>query len=46
MKINIYETYYQFFVLPYIGITHNKSLNSNYEIFFGWLKYEIVLSFK
>jgi|694.fasta_scaffold00850_23 hypothetical protein len=46
MKFKVYETSYQLFVLPYIGVTYDKTLNGHYELFFGWLKYEAVITIK
>ena len=46
MKFNIYTAVGQLHLLPYIGITYSKYLNGNYELFFGWLKHEIVITIK
>lgn len=45
MKFNTSEIYGQMYILPFLAITHDKNLNGNYEIFFGWLKWEVIISF-
>lgn len=45
MKLLINKIYGQAYLLPYLAITHNKNLNGNYEVFIGWLKWELVLAF-
>ena len=44
MKIGIYKTSYQFAITPNIRITYSKDLNGEYELIFGWLNLELVLS--
>ena len=46
MKISKHTTFGQFYVLPYIAITHDPTLNGEYELIFGWLGVGISLSFK
>lgn len=45
MKLELNTTESQLYVLPYIKITHDKWLNGNYELIFGWLKWDMTLSF-
>ena len=44
MKIGIYKTSYQFAITPNIRVTYSKDLNGEYELIFGWLHLELVLS--
>ena len=46
MKISKHTTFCQFYVLPYIEITYDKTLNGEYEFIVGWLSVGISLSFK
>lgn len=39
------SVYAQVYLLPYLKITHSRHLNGDYEIIFGWLKWEIVIGF-
>ena len=45
MKISISRFYGQFYIIPFLAVTHSKRLNGDYEVFIGWLKWEIVISF-
>jgi hypothetical protein len=44
MKLTIYKTSWQLTVTPYIKVTHSRTLNGDYELIIGWLKYEISVS--
>ncbi len=46
MKIRIHKISYQIYLLPFVKVTHDKMLNSNYELIIGWLKMGISLSYK
>lgn len=45
MKIEINKVLYQLYFLPYIKVTYNKILNGNYELIFGWVNRELVITF-
>jgi hypothetical protein len=45
MKISTSSIYGQVYLLPFLAITHDKNLNGNYELYFGWLKWEIIITF-
>jgi len=45
MKISTSRFYGQFYITPFLAITYNKNLNGNYEVFIGWFKWELVISF-
>lgn len=44
MKIFTSEVWGQIYLLPYVKITHDKTLNGDYELIIGWLKWEIVFA--
>jgi len=44
MKIEICDISYQMYIIPFVKITHDRSLNEDYEIIFGWLSIEIIIS--
>ena len=44
MKIGIYETTFQFAITPSIRVTYSKELNGEFELIFGWLHLELVIS--
>ena len=44
MKIGIYKTTFQFAITPNIRVTYSKDLNGEFELIFGWLHLELVLS--
>jgi hypothetical protein len=46
MRINKYTIYGQAYLLPFIKITHDITLNGEYELIVGWLNIEISLSYK
>jgi len=46
MKISKHTIFGQFYVLPYIKITYDITLNGEYEFIVGWLSGGISLSFK
>ena len=35
----------QIYLLPYVKVTHNRSLNGNYEVILGWFNFEFSLYF-
>lgn len=39
------EIYGQVYPIPFIGITHTRTLNGNIELIVGWLKWEIIFGF-
>lgn len=43
MKIQIEQVWGQIYVIPSIKITHDRMLNGNHELIFGWLKYQLVI---
>ena len=43
MKIQIDELWGQSYIFPTILITHNRMLNGNHELIFGWFKYQIII---
>lgn len=45
MKIEIHYICSQVYLIPFIKITHDRFLNGNYEIIFGWINKQIVISF-
>ena len=46
MKKSRYSIVGQFYVLPYIKITYDRTLNGEYEFIVGWMSVGISLSFK
>ena len=46
MKISKHSIVGQFHVLPYIKITHDKTLNGEYEFIVEWLSGGISFAFK
>jgi len=46
MKISKHTTFGQFYVLPYIKITYDRTLNGEYELIVGWFNIGISLSYK
>ena len=46
MNFDIYEVAYQIYLTPYSKITNSKFLNGQRELIIGWLKWELVISFK
>lgn len=46
MKTNKHSIVGQSYVLPYIKITYDRTLNGEYEFIVGWLSVGITLSFK
>ena len=35
----------QIYILPYIKLTHSRTLNGDLELIIGWFKWEIVIGF-
>ena len=46
MKLNKYTIVSQFYVLPFVKITHELVLNGSYELIIGWLNIEVSLSYE
>ena len=44
MKIFTLKVWGQIYLLPYVKVTHDKTLNGDYELIIGWLKWEIVFA--
>jgi hypothetical protein len=44
MKIGISSVWGQIYILPYIKLTHTRTLNGDLELIIGWLNKEIVVS--
>lgn len=44
MRISISSIWGQVYILPFIKLTHTRTLNGNLEFIIGWLKWEIVFS--
>jgi len=42
--INIYHVTGQLYLLPFVKVTHDKTLNGEYEFIVGWLNKEIVIT--
>jgi|TARA_R110000796_G_scaffold6992_3_gene24360 hypothetical protein len=42
--INIYDIYAQIYLLPFIKVTHDKSLNGELELIFGWFNKELAIT--
>jgi len=45
MKITISKIFGQIYLFPFIKITHDKTLNGEYEFIIGFLNREIILSY-
>jgi hypothetical protein len=45
MKFATYSIYSQLYVFPVVKITHDRILNGDLEIIFGWLKWELSVGF-
>lgn len=45
MRLIVCEVYGQFYLIPFIGITHTRKLNGNLELIVGWGKWEIIFGF-
>jgi hypothetical protein len=46
MKIEIAKVVGQIYILPYVKITYDKSLNGNYELIMGWLNYQLIFFYE
>lgn len=42
MKLTISKVWGQVYLLPYIKLTHTRTLNGNLELIVGWLKWELI----
>lgn len=42
MKVTRCKVWGQIYLLPYIKITYDRTLNGDLELIIGWLKWEIV----
>lgn len=45
MKIEVHEIFGQFYLLPFIKVTFDKTLNGRYEIIIGWTTFGISIRF-
>ena len=45
MKISKYTTFGQAYVLPFIKITYDKTLNGDYELLIGWFNVGMGISY-
>jgi hypothetical protein len=43
MKVTLCEVWGQIYFLPYIKMTHTRTLNGNLELIIGYLKWEVVI---
>ena len=43
ITIKMYKVFGQVYILPYIKLTHNRTLNGDLELIIGWLSREIVI---
>ena len=43
MKTTFCKVYGQFYVIPFIGITHTRKLNGDLELIIGWGKWELII---
>jgi len=43
MKISISSIWGQFYILPFIKVTHDRTLNGDLELIIGWLNKELVI---
>ena len=46
MKISKHTIFGQFYVLPFIKITYDRTLNGEYEFIVGWMMRGISFEFK
>jgi len=44
MRISISSIWGQVYILPFIKLTHTRTLNGYLELIIGWFKWEIVFS--
>jgi len=45
MRISISSIWGQVYILPFIKLTHTRTLNGDLELIIGWFKWEIVIGF-
>jgi len=43
MKISISSIWGQIYILPFIKLTHTRTLNGDLELIIGWLNKEVVI---
>jgi len=43
MRVTYCEVWGQVYLLPYVKLTHTRTLNGDLELIIGWLKWEIVI---
>jgi hypothetical protein len=43
MKFQICSVWGQVYFLPFIKMTHTRTLNGDLELIIGWLKWELVI---
>jgi len=43
MRISISSIWGQVYILPFIKLTHTRTLNGDLELIIGWLKWELII---
>jgi len=43
IKFEIYSVWGQVYILPFIKLTHTRTLNGDLELIIGWLKLELII---
>jgi hypothetical protein len=43
MKISISSIWGQIYILPFIKLTHTRTLNGDLELIIGWLNKEVII---
>jgi hypothetical protein len=43
MKVTICKVWGQIYLLPYIKLTHDRTLNGDLELIIGWLNKELII---
>lgn len=46
MKITTHKISHQVYLLPFVKITYDKTLNGDYELIIGWFNIGLSLSYK
>lgn len=44
IEVGIYKVACQYYLTPFIKVTHSRLLNGHIELIFGWLNRELVIS--
>jgi len=45
IKLEVHEVFGQVYLLPYIKVTHDRTLNGMYELILGWANFGITIRF-